>query len=135
LIYVGLRIKAWLLLLKTWSPLCFVFLGSWRTFIVFFIWLCVWSVFLWNFYVFLYFFSFDLFQFKPLLSVSFSVKSRFFCSIHGWTNTSGWPEQVNFESVCKALFRWPFFLLRFFGLKGCLANTPLDVLWQFYVFE
>jgi hypothetical protein len=51
-----------------------LFFGSWRTFIVFFVCLCIWSIFLWIFYVLCFFFTLILFRFKHLFLVSFLVQ-------------------------------------------------------------
>jgi hypothetical protein len=53
-----------------------------------------------------------------------------FGSVHGWTSVFGLTNLVLFwvKYIRICLFGEPF-VKDFFGLKGCLANTPLSPFW------
>jgi len=98
---------------------------------MFFISLDVWSVFVRKFYIFLCFFSFDLFWCKSLFWFSFELNLVFYFG--SWLNQCFRVDLVELKpgQIFKALFGLPLFDERNFSLRACLTNTSLDLFWQF----
>jgi hypothetical protein len=64
-----------------------------------------------------------VFRVKPKFQVWFTVKPM----ISGQPGRFG-VGSINLDLVCLAII----LINVFFGLKACLANTPLDLFWQLY---
>jgi hypothetical protein len=105
------------------SPLLFVF----------FIFLDVWYVFLENFMFFCVFLSFDLFRFKYLFWFNFGF--LVFGSVNGWTSIFGSTRtSQNYVKYLRLYLVCHCFDKMNFSWRACLANTSLDLFWQFYFF-
>jgi hypothetical protein len=92
--------------------------------------LSVWSIFLQKILLFVLIFNFDFFFSLNLCLGLFFRWNLGFGSIHGWTSVFGLTNLVLFwvKYIRICLFGEPF-VKDFFGLKGCLANTPLSPFW------
>jgi hypothetical protein len=89
--------------------------------------------FLRKFYVFCVFLSFDLFRFKYLFWFNFGF--LVFGSVNGWTSVFGSTrtsqyhfKYLRFYLVCHCFDKMNF------SWRACLANTSLDLFWQFCFF-
>jgi hypothetical protein len=129
LIYIWLRTKPCPWLHENLSG--FVICVCWVLVLIFIMFLVIDMFLLENFM-----FWFYLFWYVFGLIVCFALVSgqnMVFDSVHGWISVLESTQFVLFcfESGTKVLFGWLLFCWGMFFLRGCLANTPLDLFWQF----